>query len=404
MTKKKILLLENIHPGAKNRLEANGFQVQLETISFADDELVAKAKGFQAIGIRSKTQITKSVLAQLPDIEAVGCFCIGTDQVDLDFANEIGLPVFNAPYSNTRSVAELVLCEMIALSRHLADRTMQMHKGQWQKSADGANEVRGKTLGIIGYGHIGSQLSVIAESLGVHVIYYDVVKKLPLGNARVCETLHECLAQSDFISLHVPDTSLTQGMMGESEIKCMKAGSYLINASRGKVVDIPALARALKSKHLSGAAIDVFPVEPASNKEPFISEIQELENVILTPHIGGSTIEAQEAIGQEVAESFTRYFYSGATTGAVNFPQVDVAMPRDYPRILNIHRNVPGVLGEVNGIISALKGNIVAQHLSTDARLGYLAIDLGVSDPQEVAKRISALPTSIRTRVVSERK
>lgn len=400
MTKKKILLLENIHPGAKRRLEANGFQVHLETASFAGEELVAKAKGFQAIGIRSKTQISKEVLSRLSGLEAVGCFCIGTDQVHLDYANEIGLPVFNAPYSNTRSVAELVLCEMIALSRHLTDRTTQMHKGQWQKSADGANEVRGKTLGIIGYGHIGSQLSVIAESLGVHVIYYDIVKKLPLGNARVCETLQECLSRADFVTLHVPDTPQTQRMIGQAELKSMKEGAYLINASRGTVVDIPALANALKNKHLAGAAIDVFPIEPASNNEPFISEIQELENVILTPHIGGSTIEAQEAIGQEVAESFTRYFYSGATTGAVNFPQVDVSMPGEYPRITNIHRNVPGVLGEINGIISDLNGNIFAQHLSTDARLGYLVIDLGVKDPNEVAKRIGELSTSIRTQVL----
>jgi D-3-phosphoglycerate dehydrogenase len=402
MTKKKILLLEGIHPGAKSKLESSGFHVELELASLADGKLIDRAKGFHALGIRSKTQVTETVIAGLPDLETVGCFCIGTDQVNLDYANLVGLPVFNAPYSNTRSVAELVLCEMIALSRRLADRTMQMHKGIWEKSAAGANEVRGKTLGIIGYGHIGSQLSVIAESLGVQVIYYDIVKKLPLGNARSCDTLHDLLSRADFVSLHVPDTNQTQGMMGPAELAAMKNGAYLINASRGSVVDIKALAHAIKNKYLQGAAIDVFPKEPASNKEPFISELQELENVVLTPHIGGSTEEAQEAIGQEVAESFTRYFYSGATTGVVNFPQVDVSMPGENPRILNIHRNVPGVLGEVNGIISDLNGNVVAQHLSTDSRLGYLVMDLIIKDPQEASRRIGSLPTSIRTRVLTK--
>jgi D-3-phosphoglycerate dehydrogenase len=312
----------------------------------------------------------------------------------------LGVPVFNAPYSNTRSVAELVICEMIALSRRLADRSQQMHKGVWNKSAVGSMEVRGKTLGIVGYGHIGSQLSVLAESMGLQVIFYDIVKKLPLGNARPCESLHECLARADFVSLHVPDTALTQGMMGAKELQAMKKGAYLINASRGLVVDIPALAQALRAKQLSGAALDVFPAEPASNKEAFQSEVQELENVILTPHIGGSTEEAQEAIGQEVSESFRRYFQSGATTGAVNFPVLDVAPPADVPRVLNIHRNVPGVLGAVNNIISEFGGNIVAQHLATDANIGYLIMDVGLKNMNEVAKKISELKTSLRTRVL----
>jgi D-3-phosphoglycerate dehydrogenase len=396
---KRILLLEGIHPGAKTRLEAAGFTVELEKASFEGAKLAARAKGFHALGIRSKTQVTGEVLKQVAGLEAVGCFCIGTDQVDLETANKIGVPVFNAPYSNTRSVAELVMAEMVALSRRLADRTMQMHKGVWQKSAAGANEIRGKTLGIVGYGHIGSQVSVLAEAFGMQVIYYDVVKKLPLGNARSCESLHDLLHRADFVTLHVPDTTLTQGMIGDRELTTMKKGSYLLNASRGRVVVIPALAAALKSHHVAGAALDVFPTEPASNEDRFISEVQELENVILTPHIGGSTEEAQEAIGQEVAESFVRYFRSAATSGAVNFPRLDVSEPRDNPRIVNIHYNVPGVLGAINGIVSEHNGNIVAQHLATDPHIGYLIMDLGLRDPKALAlidQKIAALKTTIR--------
>jgi D-3-phosphoglycerate dehydrogenase / 2-oxoglutarate reductase len=399
-SKKKILLLEGVHPGAKSRLEMNGFYAELEPASIAGEKLIARAKGFQAIGIRSKTQVTAEILKALPELEVVGAFCIGTDQVNLAAANEIGIPVFNAPYSNTRSVAELVMAEMVALSRRLVDRTMQMHKGVWQKSAAGANEIRGKTLGIVGYGHIGTQVSVLAEGFGMHVVFYDIVKKLPMGNARACESLNDLLGKSDFVTLHVPDTKLTHDMIGASELSAMKKGAFLINASRGTVVQIPELAKALKSHHVAGAAIDVFPKEPASNNERFDSEIQELENVIMTPHIGGSTEEAQEAIGQEVAESFTRYFKSGATTGAVNFPRLDVADPRDVPRLLNIHRNVPGVLGATNSIVSEYGGNIVAQHLATDSKIGYLIMDLGLpkaSDMTEIVKKIAALKTSIRT-------
>ena len=397
---KRILLLEGIHPGAKSRLEAAGFSVETEKGGFEGEKLIERAQGFQAIGIRSKTKLTVEVLNKLPELEVIGCFCIGTDQVALDHANEMGLPVFNAPYSNTRSVAELVMAEMVALSRQLADRTMQMHKGVWRKTAAGANEIRGKILGIVGYGHIGTQVSVLAEAFGLQVIYFDIVKKLPMGNARPCESLHELLARADFVTLHVPDTSLTRGMMGESELRAMKKGAHLLNASRGKVVDIPKLAEMLKSRHIAGAALDVFPAEPASNDQPFVSEVQELENVILTPHVGGSTEEAQEAIGQEVAESFVRFFKSGATTGVVNFPRIDVADPREFPRIVNIHRNVPGVLGAVNGIVSEHGGNIVAQNLATDSKLGYLIMDLGLTDKTAVnlvVEKIGHLKTSIRT-------
>ncbi len=399
---KRILLLEGIHPGAKTRLEAAGFIVETEKGGFEGEALASRAKGFHGIGIRSKTKITSDVLEKLPDLEIIGCFCIGTDQVALEQANKMGVPVFNAPYSNTRSVAELVMAEMVALSRRLADRTMQMHKGVWQKSATGANEIRGKTLGIVGYGHIGTQVSVLAEAFGLQVIYYDIVKKLPIGNARPCDTLHELLGRADFVTLHVPDTQLTRNMIGEPELRAIKKGAYLLNASRGLVVDIPALAAVLKSHHVAGAALDVFPVEPASNDGRFTSEVQELENVILTPHIGGSTEEAQEAIGQEVSESIERYFKTGATTGAVNFPRIDVAEPREYPRVVNIHRNVPGVLGAINSIVSEHGANIVAQHLSTDPAIGYLIMDLGLSDKSAltaVADKIRALKTSIRTYV-----
>jgi D-3-phosphoglycerate dehydrogenase len=398
--KRRILLLEAIHPGAKARLESLGFEVSLESKSFADNDLIQKCKGFDALGIRSKTQVTSQVLSALPELQTVGCFCIGTDQVDLDFANRNGVAVFNAPYSNTRSVAELIISEIIGLSRCVVERSMQMHRGVWQKTANGNNEVRGKTLGIVGYGHIGSQLSIMAESLGMHVIFYDVVKKLPLGNARSCDSLLEVLRRSDFVSLHVPDTTLTQKMIGERELSQMKQGSYLLNASRGMVVDIPALSRALKAKHLAGAAVDVFPSEPASNSEKFVSELQELENVILTPHIGGSTEEAQEAIGQEVAESFYQFFTNGTTAGAVNFPQVDLPARREFPRILNIHRNVPGVLGAINSIVSELGGNIVGQHLATDSNIGYMAMDIGIVKLDEAVKRIASLPTSIRSKVL----
>jgi D-3-phosphoglycerate dehydrogenase len=395
--KKKILLLEAIHPGAMEALKAQGYEVELEKSAFQGADLVQRAKGYQALGIRSKTQVTEEVLRGLPGLEVVGAFCIGTDQVDLRAANFAGVPVFNAPYSNTRSVAELIVAEMIALARQLAHRSQQMHRGVWQKSAAGANEVRGKILGIVGYGHIGSQLSVLAESMGMHVLYYDIVKKLPLGNARPCSSLSDLLENSDFVSLHVPDTDLTRNMMGRTQLEQMKKGSYLLNASRGAVVDLQALAEALKSKHLLGAAIDVFPTEPNQNSNDFVSPLQEIENVILTPHIGGSTEEAQAAIGLEVAESFAKFFRWGATAGAVNFPQIEVGEVRQGRRILNVHKNVPGVLGEVNSIISEEGGNIVSQHLTTDPQIGYLIVDVDLPLSAPVAERISKLKTSIRT-------
>lgn len=395
--KKRILLLEGIHPGAAKALTAEGFEVEVEKSAIQGADLIKKAAGFHALGIRSKTKLTQEVLKGLPDLQAVGAFCIGTDQIDLPKANLLGVPAFNAPYSNTRSVAELVLAEMLCLARQLTDRVQQMHRGIWQKSALGAYEVRGKVLGIIGYGHIGSQLSILAESLGVQVVFYDIVKKLPLGNARVCASLGELLRQSDFVSLHVPESEQNQNMIGAKELAAMKKGAHLINASRGSVVDLEALAASLKSKHLAGAAIDVYPSEPDKNSEGFISVLQELENVILTPHIGGSTEEAQAAIGLEVADSLAKFFKFGATAGAVNFPEIEVGEIRRGRRIMNVHKNVPGVLGAVNNIISEEGGNIIAQYLKTDPQIGYLIVDIDLPDKAPVGERIAKLDTSLAT-------
>ncbi len=395
----RILLLEAIHPGAKDLLAREGNTVQLESHSPKEAELVTMLQNFDVVGIRSKTQITEKVLQANPHLLAVGCFCIGTDQVKLDQAKRLGIPVFNAPYSNTRSVAELVLAEIVALSRQLGDRSMMAHRGEWMKSAVGSREVRGKTLGIVGYGHIGSQVSVLAESFGMRVVYFDVIKKLPLGNSQQLETLEDVLRVSDFVSLHVPDTAQTKQMITERELSQMKKGACLINASRGSVVVIPALAEALKSNHLAGAAVDVFPVEPSSNNEKFVSELQGLKNVILTPHIGGSTEEAQEAIGIEVAQSFLGFLKNGSTRGAVNFPNVDLPILHDNSqRMINVHQNVPGVLGEINSIVSKFGVNITAQGLSTDSNVGYLVMDME-GRAEEVSNLVAGLKTSIKTRL-----
>jgi D-3-phosphoglycerate dehydrogenase len=396
----KILLVENVHPVAKSRLEEEGFQVDLKTHSPSENDLIDLLKNYQVLGIRSKTELTAKIFEQSPHLLAVGCFCIGTNQVNVEKANSCGIPVFNAPYSNTRSVAEMVLAEMIALSRQLGDRSSLAHKGEWMKSADGSREVRGKTLGIVGYGHIGSQVSILAEALGMKVLYFDTFKKLPLGNATPIGSLNELLSKSDFVTLHVPETSQTKDLIGSSQLKKMKPGSFLINASRGTVVVIDDLVEALKSKHLAGCAIDVFPIEPASNKEKFHSPLQGLSNVILTPHVGGSTEEAQYAIGLEVAESFIRYLKIGSTSGAVNFPSVDLPVQRGAHRILNVHRNQPGVLGEINSIVSEAGANILAQYLSTDPTIGYLVMDVEKADAQPLSDKIKVLPRSIRTRVV----
>jgi D-3-phosphoglycerate dehydrogenase len=397
----KVLLLENIHPSAEEMLSAEGFAVERLKGALKPEELEQHIQGVHLLGIRSKTNVWEPALAKAPNLLAVGAFCIGTNQVDLKAANTHGVPVFNAPFSNTRSVAELVIAEIIMLTRQLGDRSREVHAGQWRKVATGSHEVRGKTLGIIGYGHIGSQLGVLAESMGMRVIFHDVMTKLPLGNSRPTASLNELLESADFVTLHVPALPSTEWMIGERELAKMRKGSYLINASRGTVVDIPALARALKSGHLGGAAVDVYPQEPETNSDGFVTELQGLPNVILTPHIGGSTEEAQASIGKEVATSLIKFVRSGATTGAVNFPQVEMPLIPNTHRILNVHRNTPGVLRDINKIVSDFNANIHAQVLSTDANIGYLLMDLDQDVANPVCQAIAGLQTDIKTRIVS---
>jgi D-3-phosphoglycerate dehydrogenase len=396
----KVLLLENIHSSAVSMFRGEGFQVELLKHALKEDELIAKIADVHVLGIRSKTHITARALAEAKRLLALGCFCIGTNQVELDAANKRGVPVFNAPFSNTRSVAELMISEIVMLARQLGDRSSEVHAGVWKKVAAGCYEVRGKTLGIIGYGHIGSQLGVLAESMGMRVVFFDVATKLPMGNNRSMPNLGDVLGEADFVSLHVPETPQTKNLIGKEEIARMKRGSFLLNASRGTVVHIEALAEAIKSGHIAGAAIDVFPWEPESNDQPFVSPLRGLPNVILTPHIGGSTSEAQESIGREVSTSLTRFVNTGASTGAVNFPEVELPQQRDKHRILNVHRNVPGVLRDINRIVSELNANIHAQILSTDTNIGYLIMDLDQDVSNDVRKAIAALDTSIKTRIL----
>ncbi len=400
----RILLTENIHEIAKAKLIEEGFQVELITHAPSEEEFNKILKNYDVLGIRSKSEITENVIKNNKHLLGIGAFCIGTNQVALEVANHHGIPVFNAPHSNTRSVAELVLAEMVALSRQLSDRSAMAHMGEWMKSADGSREVRGKTLGLVGYGHIGSQVSILAEGFGLKVIFYDIVKKLPLGNATSKTNLKDLLTESDFVSLHVPETPETKNMITGKELACMKKGSYLINASRGTVIVIEDLVKALKEKHLAGCAIDVFPDEPSSNKEKFKTPLQGIKNVILTPHIGGSTEEAQYAIGLEVAESFRKFIKYGTTAGAVNFPNVDLNAKANVTRIMNVHRNEPGVLGELNGFISEAKANIQAQYLSTDQKIGYLVTDLELDQTQmsaaQLAAKFESSKRNIKTRIV----
>jgi len=396
----KVLLLENVSKTAHEIFSAEGFQVEALKHSLPPDELQRKLSDVHVLGIRSKTQVPAGALVDARRLLTVGCFCIGTNQVDLDAANRKGVPVFNAPFSNTRSVAELMLAEIIALGRQLGDRSREVHEGKWRKVATNCFEIRGKTLGIVGYGHIGRQLGVIAESLGMRVLFYDHASKLPMGNNASVPSLGELLGHADFVTLHVPETPQTKNMIGQAELAQMKRGSYLLNASRGTVVVIPALAEALASGHLAGAAIDVYPEEPESNIDGFRTALQGLPNTILTPHIGGSTSEAQAAIGREVATSLTKYMNSGATTGAVNFPNVELAGVRGSHRILNVHRNVPGVLRDINKIVSDLNANIQGQVLATDPNIGYLIMDIDKDVSTDVFKAVAAIDTNIRTRIL----
>ncbi len=400
-SKIKFLLLEGIHPSSQDILRQSGY-TQIESISGAlpEDQLLQKISDVHFVGIRSRTQLTAEVLAQAHKLVAVGCFCIGTNQVDLNAARERGIAVFNAPYSNTRSVAELVLAEAILLLRGIPEKNAVAHRGGWLKSADNAYEIRGKTLGIVGYGSIGTQLSVLAEGLGMHVAFYDVVNKLPLGNARQVHDLHALLGQSDIVSLHVPELPSTQWMIGAAEIAAMKPGGILINAARGTVVEIEPLAEALRQRKLLGAAIDVFPVEPRSNKDEFVSPLRGLDNVLLTPHIGGSTMEAQANIGLEVAEKLVRYSDNGTSTSSVNFPEVALPPHAGKHRILHIHRNVPGVLSEINRILADNHINIAAQYLQTNESVGYVVIDMDAASSPLALDKLAQVPGTIRSRVL----
>ena len=397
----KFLLLEGIHPSAIELLKSAGY-TQIESLSGAlpDDELKQKIADAHFVGIRSRTQLTADVFAHASKLVAVGCFCIGTNQVDLQAARERGVAVFNAPFSNTRSVAELVLAEAILLLRGVPEKSAVAHRGGWLKSAENAFEIRGKTLGIIGYGSIGTQLSVLAEGLGMRVVFFDVVTKLPLGNAQQIAKLNDLLSQSDVVTLHVPETQATQWMIGAAEIAAMKPGSVLINASRGTVVEIEALAEALRRKKLLGAAIDVFPVEPRSNKDMFESPLRGLDNVILTPHVGGSTMEAQANIGVEVAEKLVKYSDNGTSTSSVNFPEVALPAHPGKHRLLHIHRNVPGVLSDINRVFSDNRINIASQYLQTNEAIGYVVIDIDAAHSDMALAKLADVPGTIRSRVL----
>ena len=397
----KFLLLEGIHPSAIAVIQAAGY-TQIESLAGAlsGEELKSKLAGVHFLGIRSRTQLTQEVLAHASRLAAVGCFCIGTNQVDLAAASDLGIAVFNAPFSNTRSVAEMVLAEAILLMRGIPEKSASAHRGGWLKSAQDAFEVRGKTLGIVGYGAIGMQLSVLAEGLGMKVIFFDVVSKLPLGNASQAPRLDDLLGQADVVSLHVPETAATRWMMGPAQIATMKQGAVLINASRGTVVDIEALANALRSKKLLGAAIDVYPEEPRSNDDRFESPLRGLDNVILTPHIGGSTVEAQENIGTEVAEKMVKYSDNGTSTSSVNFPEVALPAHPSKHRLLHVHRNVPGVLSDINKVFSEHHINIAAQYLQTRADVGYVVIDIDAEHSDLALAKLAEVPGTLRSRVL----
>lgn len=397
----RFLLLEGVHKNALDVLSNNGYtNIEYLRGALDEDALIEKIKDVHFLGIRSRTNVTEKVLAAANKLISIGCFCIGTNQVNLKAAMEKGIPVFNAPYSNTRSVAELVLAETILLLRGIPEKNALVHRGGWSKSAEGSFEARGKVLGIVGYGSIGTQLSVLAESLGMQVIYFDVVTKLPLGNARQVGSMSELLAQADVVSLHVPELASTKNMMGAEQFAQMKKGSIFINAARGTCVDIDALAAALESGHIAGAAIDVFPKEPKANDEEFLSPLRKFDNVILTPHIGGSTLEAQANIGLEVAEKFARYSDTGTTLSAVNFPEVAIPLQAGKHRLLHIHNNVPGVLSAINRVFAENNINISAQSLMTNEAIGYLVMDVDAEYSNVALEKLQQIEGTIRTRVL----
>jgi len=396
----KILLLEGLHQSAVQTFKDHGYtNIEYLKTSLPEDELIERIKDVHFIGIRSRTQLTENVLDAATKLVAIGCFCIGTNQVDLNAALKRAVPVFNAPFSNTRSVAELVLGQIIMLLRGIPQRNAAAHRGEWLKTADQSFEARGKTLGIIGYGHIGTQLSIMAEHIGMRVQFYDIESKLVLGNATQVD-LGTLLKSSDVISLHVPETPQTQNMIGEAELQLMKHGAVLINASRGTVVDIPALTSALESKKLAGAAIDVFPVEPKGNNEEFVSPLRQFDNVILTPHIGGSTQEAQENIGFEVAGKLVKYSDNGSTLSAVNFPEVSLPEHKDRARLLHVHKNQPGMLTKINEAFAKHNVNIAGQYLQTNQEIGYVVIDIDSADRELALNELKAIPGTLRARVL----
>ena len=400
-SKIKILLLEGIHENAMHFFREKGYtDVECLNGALSGDELEKKLQNTHIIGIRSRTELRKSLLFNTPKLFAIGCFSIGTNQVDIQDAKMLGIPVFNAPFSNTRSVAELVIAECIMLMRGIPEKNALAHRKIWMKSFNNSVEIRGKTLGIIGYGHIGSQVSILAESLGMRIIYYDIEKKLSLGNSKHVASLNDLLKISDTITVHVPLTELTKNMISKDQIAIMKKGACLINASRGDVVDYKAVADGLRSKHLAGVAADVFPVEPASNDKPFENDLQDFNNVILTPHIAGSTQEALANIGLEVAEKLVRYSDTGSTIGAVNFVEIALQPNAAKQRFLHIHKNVPGVLRELNQYFSSRGINISAEYLQTDPDIGYVIMETDSDLDPSVLKDLKNIPYTIRVRIL----
>ena len=397
----KILLLEGLHQSTLDTLQASGYEnIEYLKTSLPEEELIAKIKDVHFVGIRSRTQLNEKVIAAANKLVAIGCFCIGTNQVDLLATQKRGIPVFNAPFSNTRSVAELALAQIILLLRGVPAKNAKAHKGIWDKSAVGSYEARGKTLGIIGYGHIGTQLSILAEHLGMRVQFFDIENKLVLGNSTQAKTLKQLLNTSDVISLHVPETKQTQNMIGAKELGMMKDGAILMNAARGTIIDIDALVDALKSGKLAGAAIDVFPVEPKSNDDLFESPLTQFDNVILTPHVGGSTQEAQQNIGIEVAGKLAKYSDNGSTLSAVNFPEVSLPEHTDRSRLLHIHKNAPGVLTQINQAFAQKGLNIAAQYLQTNENIGYVVIDVETDHAEEAFEQLQKIDGTIKTRIL----
>lgn len=397
----RVLLLENISEIAVRNFEKQGYtQVQRLTKALSEDALIEAVKNVHILGIRSKTQVTKAVLEAASRLQAIGCFCIGVNQVNLSAATDQGVAVFNAPYSNTRSVAELVIGAAIMLIRRIPDKSSAAHQGSWMKEASGSFELRGKTLGIIGYGNIGSQVSVLAEALGMKVIFYDVETKLPLGNASSVSSLKEVLSGADVITLHVPETPQTKNLINKNNLKYCKHGSIIINYARGEVIDLAALRKAIESKQISGAAVDVFPVEPEKNGDPFTTPLQGLPNVLLTPHIGGSTEEAQQHIGEDVSSKMLSYLEKGVTLGSHTVPALSLPPQEGAHRILHIHRNVPGVLGAINGQLSQHKINIVGQYLKTNERIGYVVVDVDKRLSSRAAQLLKEVPQTIKVRLL----